>query len=136
MNKMKSEDVMMSCDKAQPNDEHSVLREYRRRIHESVNYRGTNDHDDVITILLEYKKVLLREKDAEIERLKKASKNLSDLGNGWIVTGYKNIRAEAITEFAERLKTFYRHLKGNTASGSVEYHIEQIKKELLGREPQ
>jgi hypothetical protein len=49
---------------------------------------------------------------------------------------YKNLletaRSDAITEFAERLKKFYSHLKGNTASGSVEYHIDQVVKEMKG----
>ena len=47
---------------------------------------------------------------------------------------YKNLletaRADAITEFAERLKTFYKHLPGNTVGGSVEYHIDQVVKEM------
>jgi hypothetical protein len=42
------------------------------------------------------------------------------------------IRADAITEFAERLKTFYRHLPGHTVGGSIEYHINQILKEMKG----
>jgi hypothetical protein len=43
-----------------------------------------------------------------------------------------DVRAEAITEFAERLKKFYGSLKGKTVGGSVEYHIEQIAKEMKG----
>ena len=39
------------------------------------------------------------------------------------------IRYEAIKEFAERLKTYYRHL-GRTAGGLVEYHIDEVVKEM------
>jgi hypothetical protein len=39
---------------------------------------------------------------------------------------------KAITEFAERLQNYYKHLQGKTASGMVVYHIEQVKKEFLG----
>lgn len=38
---------------------------------------------------------------------------------------------KAVTEFAERLKNYYKHLQGKTASGMVVYHIEQVKKEFL-----
>ena len=74
--------------------------------------------------------------EAEIERLKakcEALKEESDI-NRYNCRQYEEAadtaRADAITEFAERLKTFYRHLKGNTASGSVEYHIDQVLKEM------
>lgn len=40
------------------------------------------------------------------------------------------IRYEAIKELAERLKTYYRNLD-RTAGGLVEYHIDQIAKEML-----
>ena len=43
----------------------------------------------------------------------------------------KAIRAEAITEFAERLKKYYNHLKGNTSAALAAYHIDQIKEEML-----
>ena len=42
----------------------------------------------------------------------------------------KQARAEAITEFADKLKTFYNRLPGKTVGGSVEYHIDQIAKEM------
>ena len=66
----------------------------------------------------------------EVERLNKAIEGYAELEQGCIVTGYKKIRADAITEFAERVKTFYRNLRGKTIGGSVEYHIEQIAKEM------
>ena len=70
---------------------------------------------------------ILDEKDAEIERL---YKSLNETAKEQYING----RADAITEFAERLKKFYAHLGGKTVGGSVEYHIEQIKKEMLGGE--
>lgn len=42
----------------------------------------------------------------------------------------KTVKAEAIKEFAERLKTYYRNLD-RTAGGLVEYHIDVIAKEML-----
>ena len=38
---------------------------------------------------------------------------------------------KAVTEFAERLQNYYKHLQGKTASGMVVYHIEQVKKEFI-----
>lgn len=69
---------------------------------------------------------LLREKDAEIERL---NDTLADA-----LVRAEVAKVETITEFAERLKRFYSHLGGKTVGGSVEYHIEQVKKELLKEE--
>lgn len=70
----------------------------------------------------------IRRLEAEIERL---SHQCSECAG---CTQWKcdcsNIRVEAITEFAERLKTFYKHLPGNTVGGAVEYHIDQIAKEM------
>lgn len=43
----------------------------------------------------------------------------------------EQIRAEAITEFADRLKNYYNHLKGQTSAPLVAYHIDQIAKELI-----
>ena len=44
----------------------------------------------------------------------------------------ESIRAEAITEFAERLKRFYNSLKGQSPTPAIVYHIDQIKNELIG----
>ena len=41
------------------------------------------------------------------------------------------IRAEAIKEFAKRLKRYYTTLKGKTSAFLVAYHIAQIEKEFL-----
>ena len=40
------------------------------------------------------------------------------------------IRYEAVKEFADRLKNYYRNLD-TTAGGLVEYHIDQVVKEFL-----
>ena len=42
-----------------------------------------------------------------------------------------NAKREAVKEFSDRLKTYYRNLNSNTAAGLVEYHIEKIKEEML-----
>lgn len=77
---------------------------------------------------------IVEEKDAEIERLKKVNQNFAELENGYIVTGYKNIRADAIAEFAERIKRYYGNLPGKTSGGCVEYYVDQIVKEMTERE--
>ena len=41
------------------------------------------------------------------------------------------IRAEAITEFAERLKNYYDHLNGQTYAHLVAYNIDTMAKELI-----
>lgn len=66
----------------------------------------------------------LQKKDAEIERL---SHHCDDCAGctQWNCD-CSNIRAEAITEFEQRLITYYNALK----SGLVAYHIEQVAKEL------
>jgi hypothetical protein len=40
------------------------------------------------------------------------------------------IRYEAVKEFAQRLKTYYRNLD-KTAGALIEYHIDEIVKEML-----
>jgi hypothetical protein len=40
------------------------------------------------------------------------------------------IKAEVVKEFAERLKTYYRNLD-KTAGALIEYHIDEIVKEML-----
>ena len=129
MNELKPEDVMKSCDRAQPSDERSALREYRRRIYEAVNYRGTDDHDDVTTILLEYKKALLREKDAEIERLRAEIGRLGEQCHVLTIEYPKTIRAEAITEFLERAYAKARDLGDIKPYATLE-DLEEISKKL------
>ena len=43
------------------------------------------------------------------------------------------IRSEAIKEFAERLKTYYRNLD-KTAGALIEFHIDEIVKEMMDKE--
>lgn len=47
------------------------------------------------------------------------------------MTEIEKAKAEAVTEFAERLKNYYRHLRGSSATPMIVYHIEQVKKEFL-----
>lgn len=46
-------------------------------------------------------------------------------------TDVVKVRADAITEFAERLKKYYNNLKGKTSPTLTAYHIDQIKQEML-----
>lgn len=46
-------------------------------------------------------------------------------------TNLDEIRAAAITEFADRLKKYYVNLKGNTPTILAAYHIDQIKEEMM-----
>lgn len=46
--------------------------------------------------------------------------------------GKQMIRAEAITEFAERLKKYYSALNDKTEAFMVCYHIDVIAKEIIG----
>lgn len=44
-----------------------------------------------------------------------------------------NAKREAVKEFADRLKAYYKSLEGSfTVAAVVEYHIDQIAKEMLG----
>lgn len=79
---------------------------------------------------------IIEEKDEEIERLTKERNKaqavcvqMGKLGQAEIAKA----RAEAIDEFAQRLKKFYAHLGGKTVGGSVEYHIDQVLKEMKGK---
>ena len=107
MNELKPEDVM---------PEGAVV--------EALEIRAP--HDAVCRYAID----LLREKDAEIERLKKANQNFAELENGYIVTGYKNIRAEAITEFAKELTS--ELIRGGIYPVFVKGAIERTDKKLKG----
>jgi hypothetical protein len=84
----------------------------------------------------------IEKKDAEIERLTVnmnayglTAKNLAQEFEDYradVQMEIADARAEAITEFAEKIKTFYHNLSGKTVGGSVEYHIDQIAKEMKG----
>ena len=45
-----------------------------------------------------------------------------------------NAKKEAVGAFAERLKKYYASLGGKTAAVGVEYHVDQIAREMLARE--
>lgn len=45
-----------------------------------------------------------------------------------------NAKKEAVGAFAERLKKYYASLGGKTAAEGVEYHVDQIAREVLARE--
>ncbi len=119
MNEMKPEDVMRALEC------HSLA---GISTCEDCPYCDTTAPGDCGCEMAKDALALLREKDAEIERL---SHQCSECAG---CTQWKCdcsiIRADAITEFAERLKTFYKHLPGNTVGGAVEYHIDQIAKEM------
>lgn len=40
---------------------------------------------------------------------------------------------DGIVDFAEAIKNFYGHLGGKTVGGSVAYHVDQKKREFLGK---
>ena len=127
----------------------ALLREKDARIKELEEAQGAEftcfvgeqhkvDHcpygDEIVRLQKE-----VAEKDAEIERLTAYNANLicanTDITNrhkDYLEEAERIARADAITEFAERLKTFYKHLPGNTVGGAVEYHIDQIAKEMKG----
>lgn len=114
MNELKPEDMIRDFETAMRNGK------YFGYIYPKVTY---GQLEAAITIL--------REKDAEIERLKQENKDLHD-NTDVIIEMVTIARSEAITEFAEKLKTFYNRLPGKTVGGSVEYHIDQIAKEMKG----
>ena len=81
--------------------------------------------------LLRDQSVELNKKDAEIERLTTELQAMRSAANS-LKMHYESARSEAITEFAERLKTFYSHLPGTTVGGAVMFHVDLIAKEMKG----
>ena len=93
MNEMKPEDVMRALEcwtSHKPCDEDCPVLEYEG----SQNCRA---------LTIKNALALLREKDAEIERLKQENKDLHD-NTDVIIEMVTIARAEAITEFAKKLK--------------------------------
>lgn len=43
----------------------------------------------------------------------------------------QEIRAAAINEFADRLIRYYEHLRGRTASMTVTFQVNEIRRELI-----
>lgn len=116
MNKLKPEDVMRAlecCQHSDSDDNYCINCPYY-----AVKYCAAKISAEALA--------LLREKDAEIERLTAINKVLKDNNHQCHRLGYE----DAITEFAERIKTFYHNLSGKTVGGSVAYHIDMIAKEL------
>lgn len=122
MNELKPEDVM----RAQTKIANIIARQER-------NYRNPN-----IAFMTTATKsaqaiydALLREKDAEIERLKKENNQFADIGKM-----YSEIRAEAIDDFAEMLKSKKCHYTETEHTfdfdGVTVEDIEQTAKEMKG----
>ena len=110
MNEMKPEDVMRAlecCASGTGGDACNGC---------PFNERNVCDND--MNALEKAALALLREKDAEIERYKGVIRLLEK--------DVADARSEAITEFEQRLITYYNALK----SGLVAYHIEQVAKEM------
>lgn len=132
MNELKPEDVMRALECCIEVDCGSIAICPRRENYKNEYICSANLKKDALA--------LLREKDAEIERLKKANQNFAELENGYIVTGYKNIRAEAITEFVERLQQCTECMGECTVDNPLaetysvvrEEYIDQIAKEMKG----
>ena len=69
---------------------------------------------------------LINRREAEIERLQLINDSFTDIGKL-----YSEIKAEAITEFAERLKAIEK--VGNTGDGFVyAWEISKVVKEMKG----
>lgn len=78
---------------------------------------------------------------SEIEKARAAQEIITRLSNGYIVVPnepwglpedpFKKGYEQGVKDLAEKLKKFYDNYRGGTYSGSVSYHVEQIKKELL-----
>jgi hypothetical protein len=125
MNEMKPEDVMRALECCASGTGGDACNDC------PFNERNVCDND--MNAIEKAALAILREKDAEIERLNVVIETMEDncmTCDYKIVDRVSTARAEAITEFAERLKKFYGHLGGKTVGGSVEYHINQVLKEM------
>lgn len=138
MSKLKPEDVMRALECCAEDTSEACLK---------CVFGLTPPYPVCKTMVAKQALALLREKDAEIGRLNIELQAMRGAANSYkmlLETAQKDFldyqadvqmeiddaRAEAITEFAERLKKFYGILKGKTVGGSVEYHIDQIAKEM------
>ena len=83
-----------------------------------------NDFGNCYANLAGYSIALIKELTEENGRLEAAHAML--LG-----ATEEKARADAITEFAERLKKYYRSFDGKTSTTLAAYHIDQIKQEML-----
>ena len=104
----------------------ATIADYILQIAEMQKQIATQDR--ILTDFMKRKEIEA-DKDAEIERLQGAVEQYEQERKYHFAMSRK-AQADAITEFAERLKKFYGILKGKTVGGSVEYHIDQIAKEM------
>ena len=95
-------------------------------------YHRNHETDGCVHKLIQNALALLHENDAEIERLRIEISMYAHSVEKIAENYHRQGRAEAINEFAERLKKFYSNLKCKTVGGLVKYHIEQIAKEMKG----
>lgn len=145
MNKLNTKDVMRALECCTRGRKHKDDRPCLECPYNFCNIVGGTDERQVSGTcqgwMMKDALALLHEKDATIDALNglfvKATSDAEQERfqcKNICKPTYKNLletaRAEAITEFAERLKRFYRNLSGKTVGGSVEYHIEQIAKEM------
>jgi hypothetical protein len=136
MNELKPEDVMKAleccldfeCTECPMNYEDCEEREFEYLVRQS----------------LPMLKALLREKDAEIERLRDLLKETAEYNEAWVKDNgdlrkaLKTARADAITEFAERLKQCTECMGECTVDNPLaetysvvrEEYIDQITKEM------
>ena len=47
---------------------------------------------------------------------------------------YKNGYEQGVKDFSERVKTYYRHTTSRPLPATVEYYIDQIAKDMIGKE--
>ena len=73
---------------------------------------------------------LINRQKAEIERLKKAIEQCEDSGEYW-ESKYKTAKAEAIKEFAERLKNKFE-ISSAYSFGYIACQLDNLVKELVG----
>ena len=52
-----------------------------------------------------------------------------DIGKD-LQTAYNDGYKQGVLDFAERIKNYYSHLPGGTLPAAVEYHVDQIAKEM------
>lgn len=76
-----------------------------------------------------------------IDKAQAANEFITRLSNGYIVVPnepperpedyFKKGYEQGVKDLAAKLKKFYDNYRGGTYSGSVSYHVDQIKNELL-----
>lgn len=120
-----------SCVNRMAQDALDLLREYENEM--KIAYDVAGGADAIIEGLKLERNRYKAESDQYQSAMLKAQAVCVEMGKLNQVEIAK-ARADAINEFAEKLKTFYNRLPGKTVGGSVEYHIDQIAKEMKGGE--